>query len=334
MDNVKMDVKTDTEIGMEKKTGRKDKPGRAGMDHLEEKDREGLIRLTTESRNPRTMELDTMTSMEIIRVMNEEDRRVADAVGEALPEIEKAVQMVIRILDQGGRLIYIGAGTSGRLGVLDAAECGPTFSAEGKVIGVMAGGEKAFLKAAEGAEDSEELAAADLDAINDDEKDVVAAIAASGRTPYAVGALKHARAKHAACISISCNKGAVLSDYADVAIEVDAGPEVLTGSTRLKAGTCQKIILNMISTASMVGIGKVYGNLMVDMKATNQKLVERAEKIVMESTGCDAETAAGTLESTGYDSKTAIVMILTGLTKEEASARIAENHGFIRNCIK
>ncbi|HWQ77548.1 MAG TPA: N-acetylmuramic acid 6-phosphate etherase [Anaerovoracaceae bacterium] len=293
-----------------------------------------IIRLKTESRNHRTMDLDIMSPMEIIRVMNEEDRRVVDTIGEALPQIEKAIQLVIRALKQGGRLIYIGAGTSGRLGVLDAAECGPTFSAEDKVIGVIAGGEKAFLKAVEGAEDSEELAAADLDLLHVGEKDVVAAIAASGRTPYAIGALKHARTKNAACVSIACNRDAVLSNYAGVAIEVDAGPEVLTGSTRLKAGTCQKIILNMISTASMVGIGKVYGNLMVDMKANNQKLIERAKKIVMESTGCDEKTAAGTLEATGYDSKTAIVMILAGITKEEAAVRIAENNGFIRKSIE
>jgi Predicted sugar phosphate isomerase len=162
----------------------------------------------------------------------------------------------------------------------------------------------------------------------------VAAIAASGRTPYAVGALKYARSRNAKCVGISCNRNSLLSDYADVAVEVDAGPEVLTGSTRLKAGTCQKIILNMISTASMVGIGKVYGNLMVDMKATNQKLIERAKRIVMESTGCDMETAAKTLELTEYNCKPAIVMILTGITKEEALARIAENCGFVRKCIE
>lgn len=289
--------------------------------------------LRTESRNPRTLELDALSPMELIRIMNEEDQKVVDTVREALPQIGECIGLVIEALNHNGRLIYMGAGTSGRLGILDAVECAPTFSAEGEVIGIIAGGERAFVKAVEGAEDSEELAAEDLDKVSISDKDVVVAIAASGRTPYAIGALKHARRKNAKCISISCNKGAILSEYADVAIEVDAGPEVLTGSTRLKAGTCQKIILNMISTASMVGIGKVYGNLMVDMKATNNKLVERAKRIVTESTGCDQKTAVETLEKTDYNSKTAIVMILAGITKEEAEARLERHHGFVRDCI-
>lgn len=290
--------------------------------------------LKTESRNPRTLNLDTMSTMELIRIMNEEDLKVIDTVREALPQIEKSIQLVIHALNNNGRLVYMGAGTSGRLGILDAVECVPTFSTTDEVIGIIAGGNDAFVKAVEGAEDSEELAARDLDEINISEKDVVVAIAASGRTPYAIGALKHAKKFKAKCISITCNKNSKLAKYADVAIEVDTGPEVLTGSTRLKAGTCQKIVLNMISTASMVGIGKVYGNLMVDMKATNLKLVERAKRIVMESTGCDIDTAAKTLELTDYNCKTAIVMILTGVTKEEASERIIENHGFIRKCIE
>lgn len=289
--------------------------------------------LNTESRNPKTLKLDTMSIIEMLTIMNEEDKRVVEAVKEALPQIEKCIQAVIHALRHKGRLIYMGAGTSGRLGILDAVECVPTFSTTDEVIGIIAGGEKAFVKAVEGAEDSEELAAEDLDKINISTKDVVVAIAASGRTPYAIGALKHGKKFNAKCISISCNKNSKLSSYADIAIEVDAGPEVLTGSTRLKAGTCQKIILNMISTASMVGIGKVYGNLMVDMKATNLKLLERAKCIVMESTGCDAETAVKTLKFTDYSSKTAIVMILTGVSKEEAEKKIAENQGFIRKCI-
>lgn len=290
--------------------------------------------LKTESRNTKTLNLDTMSTMELLRIMNEEDQRVIDTIKDALPQIEKGIQLVIGSLNQKGRLIYIGAGTSGRLGILDAVECVPTFSTTNEVIGIIAGGEGAFVTAVEGAEDSEELAAKDLDEIQIGENDVVAAIAASGRTPYAIGALKYARKMNAKCIGISCNKNSLLSQFTDVAIEVDAGPEVLTGSTRLKAGTCQKIILNMISTASMVGIGKVFGNLMVDMKATNQKLVERAKRIVMESTGCDSDIAEKTLKLTDYNSKTAIVMILTGITKEEASMRIAENHGFLRKCIE
>lgn len=290
--------------------------------------------LKTESRNPKTLNLDMMSTMELLQIMNEEDVRTIDAVKGALPRIEEAVKIVIDGLKHNGRLIYIGAGTSGRLGILDAVECVPTFSTKDEVIGIIAGGEKAFALAVEGAEDSEKLAAEDLDRINLRETDVVIAIAASGRTPYAVGALKHAKKNGTQCISISCNKGAVLSEYADVAIEVDAGPEVLTGSTRLKAGTCQKLILNMISTASMVGIGKVYGNLMVDMKATNLKLVERAKRIVMEATGCDAETAVKNLKLGDYSIKEAIVMILTGVSKEEAEEKIKENQGFIRKCIE
>lgn len=289
--------------------------------------------LKTESRNPKTMDLDTMSVMELITVMNEEDKKVIEAVKEALPQIEKSIKIVIDALNHNGRLIYMGAGTSGRLGILDAAECVPTFSTTDEVIGLIAGGNGAIIKAVEGAEDSEELAAKDLDNVKINENDVVAAIAASGRTPYAIGALKHARKLNAKCICISCNKNSELAKFADAAIEVNAGPEVLTGSTRLKAGTCQKIILNMISTASMVGIGKVYKNLMVDMKATNKKLIARAGRIVMESTECDMETAEKALQASGYSIKTAIVMILTGLSKDEAETRIRENHGFVRKCL-
>lgn len=289
--------------------------------------------LKTESRNPKTMDLDTMSVMELITVMNEEDKKVIDAVKEALPQIEKCVKMVINALNHNGRLIYMGAGTSGRLGILDAVECVPTFSTTDEVIGIIAGGNGAFVKAVEGAEDNEELAAKDLDKINIGENDVVAAIAASGRTPYAIGALKYAKKFNAGCVSITCNKNSELSKYADTAIEVDAGPEVLTGSTRLKAGTCQKIILNMISTASMVGIGKVYKNLMVDMKATNLKLIERSKQIVIESTGCNMKTAEETLKSSDYSIKTAIVMILTGLSKTEAEMRLQQNRGFVRKCL-
>ena len=272
-------------------------------------DKVKIDHLKTESRNQKTLNLDTMSTMELIRIMNEEDQRVIDTIKESLPQIEKGIQLVIHALNQNGRLIYIGAGTSGRLGILDAVECVPTFSTTDEVIGIIAGGNKAFVKAVEGAEDSEELAGKDLDEMNISENDVVVAIAASGRTPYAIGALKHAKKFKAKCISITCNKDSKLAKYADVAIEVDAGPEVLTGSTRLKAGTCQKIILNMISTASMVGIGKVYGNLMVDMKTTNLKLVERAKRIVMESTQCNNYTATKTLELTDFSIKLAIVMI-------------------------
>ena len=303
------------------------------VDTMDRKTKVNIDHLKTESRNPKTLNLDTMTTMELISIMNEEDQNVINTIKVALPQIEKSIRLVIEALNQKGRLIYMGAGTSGRLGILDAVECVPTFSTTNEVTGIIAGGDKAFVRAVEGAEDSEELAASDLEAIKIGADDVVVAIAASGRTPYAIGALKYAKKCNAKCISISCNKGAKLSEYADEAIEVDAGPEILTGSTRLKAGTCQKIILNMISTAAMVGIGKVYGNLMVDMKATNLKLEERAKRIVMESTGCDSDTATKNLVETGFSIKETIVMILTGVAWQEAKKRLADNKGFIRKCI-
>lgn len=293
-----------------------------------------ISHLNTEQRNPRTLALDTMSTKEILQIMNEEDRKVIDTIQEALPQIEKSITIVTEALKNDGRLIYLGAGTSGRLGILDAVECVPTFSTTDEVIGIIAGGDEAFVRAKEGAEDSEELAVEELKRIHLKEEDVVLAIAASGRTPYAIGALKYARGIGARTIGISCNKNSVMSVFADVTIEVDAGPEILTGSTRLKAGTCQKIILNMISTASMVGIGKVYGNLMVDMKATNEKLIERAKRMVMESTGCDFETAERTLTLTENSVKEAIVILMTKVSREEAQRRIAESGGFIRKCVE
>lgn len=296
-------------------------------------ERVNISHLGTESRNPKTMELDLLSSGEIIRIMNEEDNRVVAAVNEALPQIEKAVEKVIASLNKGGRLIYVGAGTSGRIGIMDAVECVPTFSTTDEVQAIIAGGNGAFVKAVEGAEDSKELAKNDLTELKITENDVICAIAASGRTPYCIGALEYAKEIGAGRISISCNKNAKISAYSEIAIEVDAGPEILTGSTRLKSGTCQKIICNMISTASMVGIGKVYGNLMVDMKATNLKLVERAKRIVMQSTQCDYETAGRVLDETQYSTKEAIVMILTGTDRDTAVQLLKNNQGFIRKCI-
>lgn len=289
--------------------------------------------LKTESRNIKTMNMDTMSTIELLRIMNEEDLEVVTGVKAVLGEIEECVKLAIESLNNHGRLIYIGAGTSGRIGILDAVECVPTFSTSDEVIGIIAGGDKAFTKAVEGAEDSEELAVQDLKDVNLNERDLVIAIAASGRTPYAIGALKYARKLKVKCVSVTCNKNSKLSEYSDVAVEVDVGPEVLTGSTRLKAGTSQKIILNMISTAAMVGIGKTYGNLMVDMKPTNEKLVERAKIIVMESTECDEAAATKILIESNYNIKEAIVMILTGITNEEARKRIIQNNGFVSKCI-
>ena len=293
-----------------------------------------LDKLTTERRNPDTTNLDQLTPHEFLKIMNHEDRKVAVVVGEALPEIEKAVLTITESLKKGGRLIYFGAGTSGRLVVLDAVECSPTFGTTDEVQGLIAGGEKAFVKAVEGAEDSEELAVQDFKKLNLTKKDTVVGIAASGRTPYVIGGLKYADEIGAKTISISCNKNAEISKYAKISIEVDCGPEVLTGSTRLKAGTAQKLILNMISTASMVGVGKVYGNLMVDVRATNEKLVERSKRIVMEATGVSYEEAEKKLEEADGKVKVAIVMILTDCSYEEARARLDIAEGFVRKAIK
>ncbi|WP_028273243.1 N-acetylmuramic acid 6-phosphate etherase [Atopococcus tabaci] len=296
---------------------------------------EKLNHLSTETRNKVTMELDTLSIEEILQAMNEEDQKVAPAVKEALPEIADAVNAIVASFQQGGRLIYMGAGTSGRLGVLDAAECVPTFSVSPDMVrGLIAGGQKAMIDAVEGAEDSKELAKADLRALSLNEKDTVVGIAASGRTPYAIGGLEYAKETGATAVSLSCNKNAKMSQYADIAIEVDAGPEVLTGSTRLKAGTAQKLVLNMLSTASMVRIGKVYQNLMVDVQPSNIKLEERSKNILMEATGCTYEEAAEYFEKADHHVKTAIVMYLTDVDKETAETRLEEADGFVREAIK
>ena len=290
--------------------------------------------LTTETRNERTMNLDTLSAREIVEIMNEEDKNVPLAIHEALDDIADAVDKIVEKLRKGGRLLYIGAGTSGRLGVIDAAECMPTFGTTYEVVGILAGGEKAMIHAVEGAEDSIELAVQDLSEHNINEKDVVVAIAASGRTPYAIGALDYAREVGATAIAVACNKDSEMGKHADIKIEVSAGPEVLTGSTRLKSGTCQKLILNMLSTASMVRYGKVYGNLMVDVKATNLKLIERSKRIIMMATDCEYETASEMYEASGHSPKVAIIMILTGCSKEKAEKKLQENEGFVRQAIK
>ncbi|WP_440714032.1 N-acetylmuramic acid 6-phosphate etherase [Gordonia sp. FQ] len=295
---------------------------------------ENLANLGTETRNPRTTALDAMSVTELLTVMNAEDGKVAEAVGEAIGEIAAAVDLVAAAFRNGGRLVYLGAGTSGRLGVLDAVECPPTFGTPPEqVVGLIAGGERAFVKAVEGAEDSAELAATELAGIGLNADDAVVGIAASGRTPYVIGGLDYARGVGASTISVACNRGAVVSGHADVAIEVDNGPEVLTGSTRLKAGTSQKLILNMISTASMVQVGKVYGNLMVDVMPTNEKLVARAQRIVAEATGCSAAEAAAAYDAAGGHAKTAIVMILAGVDAAAARRRLDDAGGFVRGAL-
>lgn len=293
-----------------------------------------LDKLSTEKRNERTMNLDSMSVEMMASVMNEEDQKVAKAVEKELPFIEEAIHTITESLKNGGRLIYMGAGTSGRLGVLDAAECVPTFNVNPTlVVGLIAGGEKAMMKAVEGTEDSTELGKTDLKEIKLTEKDTVVGIAASGRTPYVIGGLEYANEIKASTISLSCNKRAEISTYAQIAIEVETGPEVLTGSTRLKAGTAQKLVLNMLSTLSMVGIGKTYQNLMVDVQPTNEKLVERSKRIIMEATGSTYEEAENMFEEAGESVKIAIVMILTGSSKEEANQKIQDGNGFIRKAV-
>ena len=294
-----------------------------------------LKNMSTETRNQNTMNLDIMSSLEVVTVMNQEDAKVPAAITPALPNIAQCVTWAIESIEAGGRIIYMGAGTSGRLGVLDAVECPPTFGvAPEVVVGLIAGGEKAFVKAVEGAEDSRELGRQDLIDINLAKRDIVIGIAASGRTPYVLGGLAYAQEVGCHTVGISCNPGSAVGAAAELAIEVVPGPECLTGSTRLKSGTCQKLILNMISTATMVGCGKAYQNLMVDVMQTNEKLVVRAQNIVMEATGCEREVAAEKIAIAGGNAKTAITMILADCGLEEAKERLAKAKGHVREAIK
>lgn len=289
---------------------------------------------TTESRNEATTNLDLMGTEEFLYVMNDEDTKVAPAVRAAIPQIAQAVDKIRESLAAGGRLIYIGAGTSGRLGVLDASECPPTFGTDPEmVVGLIAGGPEALTTAIEGAEDSAELGVEDLKAIDLTDRDSVVGIAASGRTPYVIGGLDYANEVGATTISVAANLGAAVSEHADTAIEVDNGPEVLTGSTRLKSGTSQKMVVNMLSTGAMVGLGKVYGNLMVDVKPTNVKLVDRAIRIVQEATGADRETAEKAFEAAARRPKVAIVALLAGVDSDEAEALLDQNAGFVRTAV-
>ncbi len=294
-----------------------------------------LNNMSTETRNPNTMDLDIMTPLEVVTVMNQEDAKVPQAIAPQLPNIAQCVTWATESIRSGGRIVYMGAGTSGRLGVLDAVECPPTFGVSPDVVvGLIAGGEKAFVKAVEGAEDSRQLGHEDLVNIGLTAKDIVIGIAASGRTPYVLGGLAYAREVGCHTVGISCNPGSAVGQAAELAIEVVPGPECLTGSTRLKAGTCQKLILNMISTATMVGCGKAYQNLMVDVMQTNKKLVVRAQNIVMEATGCDRETAAEKIALADGNAKTAITMILADCGLEEARERLAKAQGSVRGAIR
>lgn len=290
--------------------------------------------MTTESRNPNTMDLDIMTPMEILTVMNQEDEKVIAAIRKVLPEIANCVRWATESIRSGGRIIYMGAGTSGRLGVLDAVECPPTFGvAPGTVIGLVAGGATAFDRPIEDAEDSPAEGKKDLSGCSLKPDDLVIGIAASGRTPYVLGGLELAKETGCHTAAIVCNPDSPMAAAAELAIEVFPGPECVTGSTRLKAGTCQKLILNMISTATMVGCGKTYGNLMVDVDPCNEKLVVRVRNIVMEATGCDRACAEKAIGEAGGHAKTAITMILADCSAEEARERLRRAEGHVRKAI-
>ena len=290
-----------------------------------------LVNLSTETRNPKTVHLDALSAFEIISIMNEEDAKLADAVKPALKNIATTVEWAAEAFQKGGRLFYIGAGTSGRLGVLDASECPPTFGVSNElVIGLIAGGDAALRTSIEGAEDDELSGKNDLTAKNLSADDVVIGIAASGKTPYVLGGLAYAKELGCHTISLTCNKGSEAAKIAELAIEVVPGPEILTGSTRLKSGTVQKMVLNMISTASMVRFGKVYGNWMVDMSQSNKKLCVRAENIVMEIAGVSREVARNTINEAEGKVKTATVMLLMNCSKAKAEALLRKSNGHVR----
>ncbi|MBS4177961.1 N-acetylmuramic acid 6-phosphate etherase [Lederbergia citrea] len=293
-----------------------------------------LSELTTEQINEGTQNLDKLSTLEVIQLMNEEDNKVIEAVHAVLPNVAKAIDAIHLAFKKGGRLFYIGAGTSGRLGILDAAECPPTFyTAPEMVQGIMAGGNQAVFSAVEGAEDDHEAGKKDLMDKGITNNDVVVGVAASGRTPYVMGALLYAKKIGAATIALSCNKNAKISPLADYAIEAIVGPEVLTGSTRLKAATAQKIILNMFSTVSMVKLGKTYGNLMVDLHPSNEKLVERARNMLMTITGKSYEEATQALNQTNLKVKPAIVMLQADVSYETAKLAIEKSNGFVHEAV-
>ena len=294
-----------------------------------------LTKLSTEARNERTWALDSMTSLEIATAMNEEDGRVIEAVRLVLPKIAEAIDWATDALESGARIIYMGAGTSGRLGVLDAVECPPTFGVDpSRVVGLIAGGEGAFVKAVEGAEDSMELGEGDLSALDVSKDDIVIGLAASGRTPYVIGGLRYARSVGCKTVAIACNADSAIGREADLAIEPVPGPEVLTGSTRLKAGTAQKLVLNMISTGSMVRIGKAYQNLMVDVKQSNEKLRSRAMGIIMAATDCCEKRAAEALADAEGNVKIALTSILLNTTTKDAREALATSEGHVRRAME
>jgi len=290
--------------------------------------------MSSEGRNPDTMDLDLLDTQNLLMALNKEDQKVAYVVQKAIPDITLAVEAIISAFNRGGRLFYVGAGTSGRLGVLDAVECPPTFSvSEHQIIALIAGGKSAMYKAVEGAEDDSLLAIEELKACDVGKNDVVVGIAASGRTPYTISALQYAKQVGAIAIGVSCNSGSELLIESDIAICAEVGPEALTGSTRLKSGTAQKLILNMLTTASMVKMGKSYENLMVDVYASNEKLKARAVRIVMQASACDIHSATVALSKAGNNVKLAILLVLTGLPVEEATELLASKQGFLRSAV-
>ncbi|GGQ62637.1 N-acetylmuramic acid 6-phosphate etherase [Streptomyces asoensis] len=290
-----------------------------------------LESLTTEAFRPELADVDRLPTLDIARLMNGEDTGVPAAVGARLPQIAAVVDAVAARMARGGRLVYAGAGTAGRLGVLDACECPPTFAtAPGQVVGLIAGGPSAMVTSVEGAEDSEDLAEADLAALALTPDDTVVGVSASGRTPYAVGAVRYARARGALTVGLACNAGSALAAAAEHGIEVVVGPELLTGSTRLKAGTAQKLVLNMISTITMIRLGKTYGNLMVDVRATNEKLRARAHRIVALATGADDEDIEAALTATGGEVKNAVLVLLAGVDGPAAARLLEESGGHLR----
>jgi N-acetylmuramic acid 6-phosphate etherase len=294
-----------------------------------------LKKMITESRNKNSMEIDKLSTLEMLEVINNEDQKVSLAIKTQLKEVAKAVDLIANAFLNDGRLIYIGAGTSGRLGILDASECPPTFGTPaGLVVGIIAGGKDAILKAVENAEDNKQMCVDDLKDINFNSKDILVGIAASGRTPYVIGGIEYAKKLGAITIGISCNPDSILAKSVQIPISPVVGAEVVTGSSRLKAGTAQKLILNMLTTGSMIKIGKVYGNLMVDVEATNKKLVERQKQIVMEATDCTKKEAISALKDTNGHCKTAILMILGNLKANEAKILLLEKKGFIREALK
>lgn len=294
-----------------------------------------LSTLITEQRNPNSMHVDSLSALEIVQLMNQEDKQVPLAIEKCLPQIAQAVECIVAAFQQGGRLVYIGAGTSGRLGVLDASECPPTFGVSPEMVkGIIAGGERALRHPIEGAEDSKAQAVVDLQTIHFSSKDVLVGIAASGRTPYVIGALEYAKSLGSVTVSIASNPNSAMANIVDIAIDTVVGPEVLTGSSRLKSGTAQKLVLNMLTTASMILMGKCYQNLMVDVQASNEKLKARAIRIVMQATDCDKALAEETLKQADQNAKLAIMMILSGLDRAQAETLLEKHQGKLQPALK